>query len=95
MAKQKFYVVWKGRETGVFIDWLTCKKQVEGFEGAQYKSFATENEAKKAFSSNYFSIIKKSPKGAKYFAPSKGKSSCGEPILDSIAVDAACSGNPG
>ncbi len=95
MAKQKFYVVWKGRETGVFTDWLACKKQVDGFEGAQYKSFATESEAKKAFSSSYFAIIKKSPKEAKSFVSSKEKSNCGKPILDSIAVDAACSGNPG
>jgi len=46
---QKFYVVWKGRQTGVFTDWNTCKKQVDAFAGAKYKSFKTRQEAEAAF----------------------------------------------
>jgi len=45
----KLYVVWKGRRTGVFTDWLTCKKQIDGFTGAKFKSFATREEAEAAF----------------------------------------------
>lgn len=45
----KFYVVWAGRETGIFTDWSTCKKQVDGFVGARYKSFLTREEAEAAF----------------------------------------------
>jgi ribonuclease HI len=45
----KFYVVWAGRETGIFTDWNTCKKQVDGFTGARYKSFTTRAEAEAAF----------------------------------------------
>src|SRR5688572_9965172 len=45
----KFYVVWAGRETGIFTDWATCKKNVDGFNGARYKSFATREEAEAAF----------------------------------------------
>lgn len=48
MAK-KFYVVWQGRETGIFTDWATCKKQVDKFAGARYKSFPTREEADAAF----------------------------------------------
>jgi ribonuclease HI len=48
MAK-KFYVVWQGRETGIFTDWDTCKKQVDAFAGAKYKSFKTQAEAQAAF----------------------------------------------
>ncbi len=48
MAK-KFYVVWQGRETGIFNDWSTCKKQIDGFAGARYKSFKTLAEAEAAF----------------------------------------------
>jgi ribonuclease HI len=48
MAK-KFYVVWQGRETGIFTDWTTCKKQVDKFNGAKYKSFPTQAEAEAAF----------------------------------------------
>lgn len=45
----KFYVVWAGRETGIFTDWATCKKNVDGFNGARYKSFLTREEAEAAF----------------------------------------------
>lgn len=45
----KFYVVWAGRETGIFTDWNTCKKQVDGFTGARYKSFTSRAEAEAAF----------------------------------------------
>lgn len=45
----KFYVVWKGRETGIFTDWASCKRQVDQFPGARYKSFKTRSEAETAF----------------------------------------------
>jgi ribonuclease HI len=48
MAK-KFYVVWQGRQTGIFTDWDTCKKQVDAFAGAKYKSFKTRADAEAAF----------------------------------------------
>ncbi|MBQ0018585.1 MAG: ribonuclease HII [Clostridiales bacterium] len=44
MAK-KVYAVKKGRETGIFMDWDTCRKQVDGYPGAEYKSFADANDA--------------------------------------------------
>lgn len=45
MAK-KVYAVKKGKVTGIFQTWEECKKNVHGFPGAQYKSFATMKEAK-------------------------------------------------
>jgi ribonuclease HI len=48
MAK-KFYVVWRGEKTGVFSDWPTTLALVDGFPGAQYKSFPTLAEAESAF----------------------------------------------
>jgi ribonuclease HI len=48
MAK-KFYVVWQGRETGIFTSWDTCKKHIYQFAGAKYKSFKTRAEAEAAF----------------------------------------------
>ncbi|MDN2483403.1 ribonuclease H family protein [Vibrio agarivorans] len=48
MAK-KYYVVWKGRETGIFTTWPKCKSLVDGFAGARYKSFPTLEEAEAAF----------------------------------------------
>lgn len=46
---QKYYVVWAGRQTGIFTDWGRCKAQVEGFAGARYKSYPTRAEAEAAF----------------------------------------------
>ena len=44
MAK-KVYAVRKGRTTGLFMSWDDCKAQVDGFAGAEYKSFADPSEA--------------------------------------------------
>lgn len=44
MAK-KYYAVRKGKNTGIFLTWDECKKQVMGYSGAEYKSFTTMNEA--------------------------------------------------
>lgn len=41
MASKKIYAVRKGRETGIFGTWDECKKQIDGFSGAEYKSFTT------------------------------------------------------
>ncbi len=94
MAKKaKFYVVWKGKHPGIFESWADCKAQIEGHKGAEYKSFSTFTEAKKAYNGNY----------SDYKGASKGKSELsqqellkiGDPNYNSIAVDAASSGNPG
>ncbi len=104
MAKQKFYVVWKGRKTGIFLTWDECKKQVDAFAGAEYKSFETKALAENAFRENSRKHICQNslPAGQAGIA-AKGKTSLsplrkaavGNPIVKSISVDAACSGNPG
>lgn len=91
--KSKFYVVWKGKRPGVYTTWDDCKAAITGYKGAQYKSFATFDMAKKAYNSDYASY-----KGKKN--PSSGLTSeqlqkIGNPNYHSIAVDAASSGNPG
>jgi len=53
MPKQKYYVVWKGRKTGVFTTWQECSAQVTGFTGAEYKSFENYEAANAAFQSAY------------------------------------------
>lgn len=88
MAKQKFYTVWKGRNTGVFLDWDTCKEQISGFDGAQYKSFESLDAAQQAFKGNYWTYTSKSK-------TSKSENTKTNFEKESIAVDAACSGNPG
>ncbi len=41
----KFYAVKAGRKTGIFNSWEECKKQVDGYPSASYKSFKTAAEA--------------------------------------------------
>jgi len=87
--KKKFYVVWKGRETGIFLNWGDCEKQIMGYPGASYKSFASKAEAETAFK-NPASVQKTAKKTSK---PSPSGTA---PISGaSLSVDAACSGNPG
>jgi len=93
MAKKKYYVVWKGKETGVFSSWDKVKKLVQGFESAQYKSFSEKSEAETAFKKNYVDYKGKSTKKSIISATEKVK--YGTPIINSLTVDAACSGNPG
>ena len=59
MAKQKakFYVVWQGREAGIYDSWEACEAQVKGV-AAKYKGFATRAEAEKAFSEGFEKHIK-------------------------------------
>lgn len=51
MAKQKYYVVWVGRSTGIFTDWASTKASVNGFPGAKYKGYNTMAEAEIAYGS--------------------------------------------
>lgn len=42
----KYYAVAKGREVGIFYDnWNNVKKLIDGFSGARYKGFKTEQQA--------------------------------------------------
>jgi ribonuclease HI len=93
MPKNKFYVVWIGKKPGIYSSWEKCKKQVDGVEGAKYKGFPTEELASSAFQDNFEKYINKDLN-----VPKKNICSnplIGEPIQDSICVDAACKGNPG
>lgn len=57
--KNKFYVVWKGRQTGIFSTWESCKEQIDGFPDPQYKSFESREEAEKALEKGYYASIRK------------------------------------
>lgn len=90
--KNKFYVVWSGKQPGICNSWEDCRKRVEGYEGARFKGFLTLEEAKRAFGDNPFNYIgkkKETPVNTELIRKT------GMPVMDSISVDAACSGNPG
>ena len=92
--KKKYYTVWKGHRTGVFETWDDCKSQITNFEGAQYKSFPTFELAKTALKGNYKDYIGMSKKFSSALSETRLKL-IGQPNYNSIAVDAASSGNPG
>jgi ribonuclease HI len=105
LAKSKYYVVWEGRQPGIYSTWAECQAQTNGFPQAKFKSFESEAEAKAAFAKGWkatFSAANKTAAGAS--AGSSGKAGAkasatgelpAEVDLDSLSVDVGCSGNPG
>jgi len=88
-SRYKFYVVWKGHNPGVYGSWEACKKEIDGFAGALFKGFIDKASAEAAFAHGFSGFDKKeSPK----IDLSQVKE---QPVSPAIAVDAACSGNPG
>ena len=94
-TKRKFYVVWEGRAPGVYDSWEECEAQISGYPGARYKSFGSQADAVAAFrgdGSDQLEIFRligsKSRDIVNYAAFPKIR-------LDAIAVDGACSKNPG
>ncbi|MBP1663600.1 MAG: ribonuclease [Bacteroidetes bacterium] len=93
--KQKYYTVWEGVNPGVYNSWKECEKQIKGYEGAKFKSFETLKEAQDAFMSSCWEYIGKNAVNTKPIPNYRNLPSSEQPILNSIAVDAACAGNPG
>ena len=93
MGAKKYYVIWKGKETGVFSSWDKVKKLVQGVEGAKYKSFGSKTEANIAIKKKYSDY--QGNKSKKIALSDADKARFGVPIKNSLTVDAACSGNPG
>lgn len=87
MAKHKFYVVWRGHQPGIYTSWDACKEQIEGFAGAKYRSFPSMEIAEAAMKAG-----PEEKSGREYL---HHLDDAVKPALNSIAVDAACKGNPG
>lgn len=87
-VKKKYYVVWAGVQPGVYGTWAECKAQVDHYEGAKYKSFETEQEAREALDMGYEAYYQAHPaKSAK--TPVVLREGDPKPILNSLSVDAA------
>lgn len=84
--KNKYYVVWKGRKTGIFHSWAECNAQVNGFEGAKYKGFSNLEGAKAALKDEWHAHYNKK---SDTVIPKKSKPHVGHPLKNSICVDAA------
>jgi ribonuclease HI len=87
MAKQKYYVVWKGRRPGIFETWEDCNAQIHGFTGAVFKSFDNKKLAEQAFKNKSNNYIGRS--AVKSRLKQKELKVTGKPILESISVDGA------
>lgn len=104
--KRKFYVVWAGVTPGIYESWTECQLQTKGYKGARYKSFRSREEAEEALASSPDDYIRPAASGKVPEAsgtkrhPAGAARLCGNRLPaaveeNSLAVDAACSGNPG
>lgn len=93
MERRKYYVVWNGYAPGIYDSWEECRLQIEGYKDAKYKSFPSEDAAVRAYrgeDAEHLDIINGVAKALRERASDEKPY-----IIESIAVDAACSGNPG
>lgn len=91
----KYYVVWAGYETGIYSSWDECKAAVDGFPGARYKSYGSRQEAIEAYRGNPDEELGLFKAMARRKAEQVNHAANPEIKRGAIAVDAACSGNPG
>ena len=89
--KQKYYVVWNGRKKGIFLSWDECKQSIDKFANASYKSFENKEEAETAYKNGFKTV----PTNKKNPRTKPTNANAPDIIRESLAVDAACSGNPG
>lgn len=103
LAKQKYYVVWAGKQPGVYSTWAECKAQTDHFTGAKYKSYESKAAAEEAYRAgwkgNWGTGASGSGASSKTKSGSSGRSAgmetSAEIDYDSISVDVGTRGNPG
>ena len=94
MSARKFYVVWDGRAPGIYDSWEEARLQIEGFPNARYRAYGSQEEATRDFRGDarqemalYRQMAARKAEAVNYAAMNiRG---------DAIAVDGACSRNPG
>ena len=89
-SDKKFYVVRKWKKIWIFDSWDECKESVNGYSDAKYKSFENRENAEIALNEwweKYYEVKKTEKKDVM-------KNEDIPFFAESIAVDAACSGNP-
>jgi len=53
LAIMRYYVVFKGRNPGVYETWAECCEQVSGYKDAMHQSFSTYDQAWDAFKKHF------------------------------------------
>lgn len=64
----KFYAVKNGRKIGVYETWAECKEQVNGYKGAEFKSFNTREEALSYITGENIKVSQRTPEENEIFA---------------------------
>lgn len=97
VSKKKFYVVWVGRNPGVYDTWDDARIQIEQFPGARYKGFTSPAEAAEAYrpGADETKSLGRLLMGASERSTASDWSRFPEIDRTAWAVDAACAGNPG
>ncbi len=93
--RKRFYVVWAGHATGVFDSWEECELQTKGYAGAKFKAFDSQEAAVAAYRGNPDEHMGLLRSIAEHRTAPVNYEDFPEIRLDSLAVDAACSKNPG
>ena len=87
MAKPKFYVVWRGRQPGIYSSWSECEAQTRHYSGARYKSYGSRLQAEQAWQQGA------EAHWGQRSAPSRSKPravAAPPPRARALCVDAAC-----
>ena len=79
---KKIYAVKKGKTTGIFMTWEDCRAQVDGFPGAEYKSFSDAADAMAYLGITEAETEERFPEGVRAYVDgsydvSSGRFSCG------------------
>lgn len=88
-SKTYYYVVWHGKEPGIYTDWEEVRDNIKGVKGAIYKTFGSKQLAEKAFNDHPDNYKDGDFKKTRDLTPEELEK-IGQPIELSMAVDAAC-----
>lgn len=102
-GRKKYYVVWVGREPGVYDDLQDALDQIDDYPGASIKGYASAAEAAEAFRRGTSKSDRRDLAGLLLNAQRQNMPAAGKPDymsnpeidINGWAVDAACAGNPG
>ena len=90
----KTYVVWEGRHPGIYETWEDCQAEIDGYPNARYRGFSSRTDAIMAYRESDKDASQLLRSISKHLAERQYMSNP-EINIDSMAVDAGCSGNPG
>ena len=95
MARRKYYVVWEGRAPGIYDSWEEAEMQISGFPGAKFKAYNDLESATAAFRGDPREQMALFRAMAEHAGPVVNYDAFPDIDLNAIAVDGACSRNPG